>query len=602
MAASTAEELSPFKISSSDIKGLEDKISKGEGSWGIVYAVTVKGIPRIAKRLHNILINHVSPAEREGVTRKFLDECRLLSRLDHPNIVKFVGVHFKDGDRFDVTLIMERLHIDLKKFLDPEQRPHIDLFTKLSILLDVSSGLLYLHTHCDGPIIHRDLNAGNVLLTKDFKYAKIADLGVSKLLENHTRRAATQTRCPGALDYMPPEALREKPKYDTPLDVFSFGHLALYLCIQQPPELSHYDEISPEAHQTGEVAIRKRQKWISMLPEDHCLRRMILSCLRDDPQERPTTESLNINLLRVLCGLELEELEVKEIVEIEGGYKCCGSFGAVCEVICRGAPRIAKQLTAVLNMRQNINPSQRQIIQQKFHSECLTLSKLDHPNIVKFVGIHFNPSDPSDMAIIMEHLLMCLECYLDPHEASDIHLNTKLSILLDVSAGMLYLHTQLKIPVVHGELVAANVLLTEDLKEAKIADLGVSKLLQEPVYEPTQGKYLAYLPPEAFSKDPKYGTTLDIFSFGHLALYVALQEFPVVSNEQLTISRKKQELEILKRKKWIDKLPHDHCLRDLILSCLKDKPEKRPTTAEINNIMKALCSENFGRRKNEVNN
>ena len=602
MAASTAEELSPFKISSSDIKGLEDKISKGQGSWGIVYAVTVKGIPRIAKRVHNILIDDdISLAEREGVTRKFLDECRLLSRLDHPNIVKFVGVHFKDGNRFDVTLIMERLHIDLKKFLDPERHPHVDLFTKLSILLDVSSGLLYLHTHCDGPIIHRDLNAGNVLLTKDFKHAKIADLGVSKLLENHTHRIATQTPGPGTPDYMPPEASLERPKYDTPLDVFSFGHLALYLCIQQYPKVY---EISPkeiiEAHQTGEVAIRRRQKWISMLPEDHCLRQMILSCLRDDPQERPSTEKLNINLLRVLCGLELEEFEVKEIVDIEGGYKCCGSFGAVCEVICKGAPRFAKQLTAVLNMRQNINPSQKQIIRQKFHDECLTLSKFDHPNIVKFIGIHFNPSDSSDMPIIMERLLMCLECYLDPHEASDIHLNTKLSILLDVSAGMLYLHTQLNMPVVHGELVAANVLLTEDLKEAKIADLGVSKLLQEPVDKPTQGRSLAYLPPEAFSRDPKYGTSLDIFSFGQLALYVALQEFPVVSNEQLTISRKKQEVEILKRKKWIDQLPHDYCLRDLILSCLKDKPEKRPTTAEINNIMKALCSENFGRRKNEV--
>ena len=598
MATATADELLRFEISSSDIKGLEEEDSKGAGSYGAVYAVTVRGIPRIAKRLHNILVGaDVSPAEKEGINEKFLTECRLLSRLDHPNVVKFVGVHFKDGNSSDITLIMERLHMDLEKFLDTGQPPNsIDIFTKLSVLLDVSSGLLYLHTHFETPIIHRDLTAGNVLLTEDFKQAKIADLGVSKLIENHAQRAATRTVCPGTQAYMPPEALRERPKYDTPLDVFSFGHLALYLSIQQFPvvyEISPEDTI--EAYQTGEVAIRRRQKWINMLSEDHCLRQLILSCLRDDPRERPTTESLNVKL-KVLCGLELKEFEIKEVVGIEDD-KRYGSFGAVCEVICRGAPRIAKRLTNVIKMQQNVSSSQQQSIREKFHDECLALSKFDHPNILKFVGVYFNPSDRSDMAVIMERLFMDLEKFFDPDTSPDIHLNTKLSILLDVSTGMLYLHTQLKTPYVHGELIAANILLTEDVRQAKIADLGASKLSAD---IQRQGRSLAYLPPEAFSNDPKYDTPLDIFSFGHLALYIALQEFPEVSNEQLTVSRKKQEVEVLKRKKWIDQLPRDHCLRDLILSCLKDKPEIRPNAVEVNSIVNALYSKNGGISKNEV--
>ena len=91
-----------------------------------------------------------------------------------------------------MTLIMERLHMDLEKFLDPEQRPSINTYTKLSILLDVSSGLLYLHAQLAKPIITRYLTAGNVLLTEDFKQAKIADLRVSKLVDNHLYRAVTR--------------------------------------------------------------------------------------------------------------------------------------------------------------------------------------------------------------------------------------------------------------------------------------------------------------------------------------------------------------------------------------------------------------------------
>ena len=583
-------ELTPFEISSFDIKGLEDEDSRGSGSYGAVYAVTVRGTPSIAKRLHSILVGaDVSQSEKQGIRGKFLNECLLLSKLNHPNVVKFIGVHFNPKDHSDVTLIMERLHMDLDKFLDPEQRPNIDTFTKLSILLDVSSGLLYLHTHLAKPIIHRDLTAGNILLTEDFKQAKIADLGVSKLMDNHLHQMVTRTTCPGTLAYMPPEALTDKPKYDTPLDVFSFGQLALYVALQQFPQVAF--ELPPEqsirAYQLGTVAILKRKKWLDKLPEDHCLNDLILLCLRDDPTKRPSTERLNMKM-KVLCGLELKELEIEDVIGIIDG-EMYGKYMAVYKVIARGAPRIAKRLNNIFDSQfvNDVSPSERQRIRERFHSECLALSKLNHPNIVKFIGVHFSSKDRSDVAIIFEHLHMSLDEFLNPQEFPDIHLSTKLSLLLDVSSGLLYLHTQLEMPFVHGELTAANVLLTEDFKQAKIADLGVLKLLDN--YVNVQQKHcrsLAYLPPEAFSESPTHAPPVDVFSFGHLALFVALQKFPDISHEDvLAVTRKKRKSEVLRRKKWIDKLAQDHCLRDLILLCLKDEPEKRPTVAEVNNIM-----------------
>ena len=581
MATSTQQELVPFEVSSSDIQGLEDEDSRGSGSYGIVYAVSVRGTCRIAKRLHSILVGaDVNQSEKQGIRERFLNECLLLSKLDHPNVVKFVGVHFNPKDHSDVTLIMEQLHMNLEKFLNPDQRPDINIFTKLSILHDVSTGLLYLHTRLAKPIIHRDLTAGNILLTEDFKQAKIADLGVSKLI---AKRAVTLSLCPGTLAYMPPEALTDKPKYDTPLDVFSFGQLSLYVALQQFPVAY---EMSPEeairAYQLGEVAIFKRKKWLDMLPEDHCLRDIILSCLKDDPSDRPSTESVNMKM-KVLCGLKFKKFEIKDDAGIIVG-EMYGSYTAVYKVIARGAPRIAKQLNNILNSELvgNVSPSERHCIWKEYYDECMDLSKLDHPNILKFVGVHFNPEDRSDMAVIFEHLHMSLEEFLNPQEYPDIHLDTKLSILYDVSCGLLYLHTQLEAPFIHGELTAANVLLTKDLKQAKIADLGVLKLLNK--YSNKDSRALAHLPPEAFSEkvNPKHSTAVDVFSFGHLVLYMALQQFPDISHES-----KKHETEVLKRRKWIDELAEDHCLHHLILRCLSDEPEKRPTAAEVNRI---ICS------------
>ena len=81
------------------------------------------------------------------------------------------------------------MHIDLDQCM--KTYPDIPLPYKTSIL---DHGLAYLHSI---PIIHRDLNAGNVLLTESLR-AKIADLGVAKLFDREETMQRTNTVCPGA--------------------------------------------------------------------------------------------------------------------------------------------------------------------------------------------------------------------------------------------------------------------------------------------------------------------------------------------------------------------------------------------------------------------
>ena len=263
----------------------------GAGSYGSVHRVRVNNIPCIAKRILDILVGRereeaVSRDQKRAIQLKFQRECVLLSRMRHPNIVQFMGVHYI-RDPLDLTLIMEYLPMDLEKCLN--KYPNLPLPMKLSILLDVSYGLLHLH---NASIIHRDLSAANVLLTPDMR-AKITDLGVSKVLEVHPLRMSKQSALPGALGYMPPEALWEMPQYGAKLDIFSFGVVALFVAIQQYPqfyELSRYENV--------DVQIKKRLKWIEMLPEKgcNCLDDLICQCLQDEAAHRPTTERLNITL------------------------------------------------------------------------------------------------------------------------------------------------------------------------------------------------------------------------------------------------------------------------------------------------------------------
>ena len=283
-----------------NVRGLDANDIKGSGCYGEVLQVTVDGISRIGKRLLNVLVaQDIEPGEKEGIQGRFYDECLLMSKLNHPNVVEFVGVHFDAVNPSNVTLIMEQLHTDLEKFL---KRPNIPLSIKLSILLDVSTGLLYLHTQLDEPLIHRDLSAANILISTDTR-AKIADLGVSKLFDQHLSCTSKQTQCPGCLAYMPPEALQEEPVYGTELDIFSFGQVTLYVLHQEFPCV--YDATNnPEtsaAIQAGEMQILKRKKWITKVPHDHCLRSIILQCLQDKPDRRPGTKQLN-TVLKTLCA------------------------------------------------------------------------------------------------------------------------------------------------------------------------------------------------------------------------------------------------------------------------------------------------------------
>ena len=288
----------------------------GAGAYGSVEEVAMPGAVCAAKKIHDVFLNSAL------VPSQFAKECQLMSTLRHPNIVQFLGLYFLPGSRLP-ALVMERLLTSLHDLLDPETdtppppdapKPFFPPSLKCSILHNVASGLTYLHERSP-PIIHRDLSARNVLLNSGV-VAKIADLGVARIVPR-MRVAATMTKGPGAIIYMPPEAMESKPgeenkdkksKYDASIDIFSFGVVAIFtLCQTFPCDLLAHNYREGRQHK-ARTELERREEYMRMiygqLREKHPLLQMIEGCL-DFPEDRPS-------IREVLRLLEEARAEVRD--------------------------------------------------------------------------------------------------------------------------------------------------------------------------------------------------------------------------------------------------------------------------------------------------
>ena len=155
------------------------------------------------------------------------------------------------------------------------------MMIKLSILLDVSLGLRYLHSN---KIVHRDLSSNNILLNTLLR-AKISDLGVAKVVKTDSKKSLTQI--PGTADFMPPEAQVDTPIYDASLDVFSYGGVMLHTATQKWPTPTAMKQYDPRTRKVrGFTEVERRQSYIDEMTKE--LVPLAVQCLDDDPDVRPT--------------------------------------------------------------------------------------------------------------------------------------------------------------------------------------------------------------------------------------------------------------------------------------------------------------------------
>lgn len=247
----------------------------GQGAHGKVYEGKY-GEQIVAVKVLNI---GDTSEEREKCRGRFVREVNMMSRVNHGNLVKFIG-----ACKYPFMVITTELlpGMSLKKHLSSIRPKQLGLHRAVNFALDIARAMDCLHAN---GIIHRDLKPDNLLLTKDQNNVKLADFGFARE-ESLTEMMTAET---GTYRWMAPElystvTLRrgEKKHYTNKVDVYSFGIVLWELLTNRMP----FEGMSNL--QAAYAAAFKQLR--PPLPEDvpSELLFIVQTCWAEDPNARPS--------------------------------------------------------------------------------------------------------------------------------------------------------------------------------------------------------------------------------------------------------------------------------------------------------------------------
>ncbi|KAL3666201.1 hypothetical protein V7S43_008989 [Phytophthora oleae] len=248
----------------------------------------------------HVAVKMLLPETRKSKAHRiaFLAEVKLMATLDHPHIVRLVGVAWDSpNDLCALTELMDGgdLRSLLNKY-DMENRPTGFTYEKVKIALHIAHALAYIHSLAP-PLIHRDLKPRNVLLTSKLD-AKLADFGVAR---EHIDR--TMTAEVGTSLWMAPEVLMGQ-RYDHKADIFSFGVMLAELNTHAMP-YSHarfQDGSSDRLPDTAILQLVVTGKLHADFSQGgpDVLMRLGLECVGVDPGVRPSTPEVLYRLHKIM--------------------------------------------------------------------------------------------------------------------------------------------------------------------------------------------------------------------------------------------------------------------------------------------------------------
>ena len=264
-----------------------NKKAIGGGAFGSVFKGRLGGQPCAVKVLHphalQLVISLETTVQQEALKR-FLEECKVLERYKHPNVVRHLSSRIDPRSNLPV-LVMELMDESLTRFLEKPSTA-LSLLTKASLSFDIASALQFLHSE---NIIHRDLCSDNVLLlhTDRIPIAKISDFGMSRILDPDKCRSLTTL---GHREgHLPPEARKIASKdYDTSLDIFSFGVVVVQLVTK-----------------SSEVArAADRDALVEQIEAKHPLCSLVHDCIQVEKEKRPNAKDICCDLASKVKNLK----------------------------------------------------------------------------------------------------------------------------------------------------------------------------------------------------------------------------------------------------------------------------------------------------------
>uniref|UniRef100_A0A1A9WQZ1 non-specific serine/threonine protein kinase n=1 Tax=Glossina brevipalpis TaxID=37001 RepID=A0A1A9WQZ1_9MUSC len=295
----------------------------GKGFFGQVYKVT----HRLTKEV--MVLKELYRVDEEA-QRNFLKEVAVLRSLNHPNVLKFIGVLYKE----------KRLHLvteyvaggSLKELIHDSGLP-LSWTERISFAKDIACGMSYLHSK---NIIHRDLNSLNCLVREN-RTIIVADFGLARIITTPTikwctgitdtqeSKSNTLTRSKsrqrrqrytvvGNPYWMAPEMMKGL-RYDEKVDLFSFG---IMLC-----EIIGRVQADPDyLPRTSDFGLNQKifcEKFCYQCPEPFY--RIAFLCCDLNPDKRPSFDVLELWLDSLKYSVISKQLMPEDLLFDIENYK-----------------------------------------------------------------------------------------------------------------------------------------------------------------------------------------------------------------------------------------------------------------------------------------
>jgi tRNA A-37 threonylcarbamoyl transferase component Bud32 len=244
-----------------------------------------------------------SSQNKETFTEEFIEqfqnESRLMSRLHHPNVVRFYGSHLGDvGSK--ALMVTEFCSKGSLNDLIQQRAPEVQRVEFYHLASDIAKGMQFIHAK---GLIHRDLKPDNVLMNNHSE-VKLCDFGLSKLVKgDNTAAMITMTAGVGTPAYMAVEMISGEvqqfngddddtklPMQDSnKIDVFSMGVFLWALWTLQPPYEKMSRTLTPFS-----LMMRLVQGLRPTVPKDmpEALQDLMTSCWDHDPEVRPSFDAI----------------------------------------------------------------------------------------------------------------------------------------------------------------------------------------------------------------------------------------------------------------------------------------------------------------------